>query len=173
MKTRVTALFALAACFAGGTVAWADKPEQKLFDPIEVTGEILLDCGDFLVKADYRVEGFVRFYYRKDGSLSRLFMHLNLPYSIYYNADHPSYWLPGKAEGQRSWDDFDETGNWIGQTRTGATIRVIAPGYGPVFIDVGRWVYDATLDEFTFMAGKHDWFGEQVQSDAICAALRP
>ena len=164
------------AAMTCSVATWADRSTQSPISE-QVTGQWVTDCGDFLVLEDYRIEGFQRSYFREDGSLSRVFGHVSYPDSVFYNAADPSYWVPGKPTTNSNWVYFDESGNPISQARMGASLRIILPGYGPVYVDVGRWVFDTTLGEFVFMAGQHDHFegllqGQQ-ETDALCAALRP
>jgi hypothetical protein len=168
MKTRMVALGALAMMC--GVTAWAGKPETYPYGPRQVIGEEVANCGDFLVLTDYSIEGFARFYLNKDGSF-RLLLNLVAPESIYYNSEDPSYWLPGTAENISQWYYFNANDEAIYWVTTGAPFRVILPGYGPVFMNVGRVKLDIATQEFTFIAGQFDNLNGNL--DAICAALRP
>ena len=170
MKTKIIALSALAMLC--GAAAWAGKPEQFPFGPFPVTGEEVTDCGDFHVLMDYTFAGVNRFYFNPDGSLNRLLITAVVPESIYYNSNEPSYRrLPGTAEHLQQWYHFDEDETLIDMVATGAPSRVILPGYGPVFMGVGRVKFDFVTGEIEFMAGQFDQFTGN--NDAICAALRP
>ena len=156
---------------ACASAAWADKPEQYPMESFQVTGELVGDCGDFLVLSDYRVEETERRYFNSDGTLNRIMFDMEFPDGIYYNSNDPSYWLPGKAEHRQVWYHFKD-GVAYDAVVVGPTYRVVAPGYGVVLIDTGRFVFDLTLGEITFSAGPHDVIISG-DFDAICAALRP
>jgi len=152
-----------------GVAAWADKPEQYPIEPTQITGEFLADCGDFLVLTDYRLEGFGRNYFNEDGSPNRIFLRFDAVDSIYYNSEDPSYWVAGSGEHAQFWIHFKD-GEPINQVATGPSYKVTVPGYGAVFMAVGRVHFDYTTGEVTFQAGQADILGN---FDAICAALRP
>ena len=165
-----TALVCGIAAILCGAAAWADRPEQIPFEPIQVTGELLTDCGDFLVLVDYRLEGFERRYLNSDGSLNKILFEYRFPDSIYYNSNDPSYWLPGIGERNRQWWRFKDGVPTVA-LGTGAPIRVVAPGFGRVLFQLGVWKYDFTVGDFVFEAGPRDLGDGDI--DAFCAALRP
>ena len=153
-----------------GAAAWAGKPEQFPFGPFFNTQEEVTDCGDFRVLTDYTVVGYNRSYLNKDGSLDRQFTNVDFLDSIYYNSNRPSYWLPGTAEHAQQWLHFDEDGTAIDVVFSGSPTRVILPGYGSVFMGVGRIKFDLVTGEVTF-TGRFDQLTGN--NDALCAALRP
>jgi hypothetical protein len=166
MKTVMMALGALAITCS--VAAWAGKPERI---PIAggATGELVTDCGDFELLTDYQAEGYVLNYFNRDGSLDKVFVNVDFVGGIYYNADDPSYWLPGVAEHAQRWYYMKDGGmQWV---EIGSPFRVILPGHGPVLMGVGRLVHDLTTGAITFMAGRWDPYVGNF--DAICAALRP
>jgi hypothetical protein len=153
-----------------GTAAWADRPEQALFEPIQVTGEVVIDCDDFLVLYDGRLEGFERHYLNSDGSLNKILYETRWRDGVYCNSNDPSYWLPGISERNRQWWHFKDGVPTVA-TGTGAPIRVVAPGYGRVAFQLGVWKFDFALGDFVFEAGPRDLADGDI--DALCAALRP
>jgi len=158
------------------SAAWADKPEQFPMSYSEY-GNPLFDCGDFLILQDVRVEGYQRHYFNNDGSLNRILYHVAFRDSVYYNSNDPSYWLPGTAEHQSQWLYF-ENGVPVSYSPNGPLARVILPGYGPVALMTGTWVYDITLGEMVFMPNprtREVWDGLAYggELEAFCAALRP
>jgi hypothetical protein len=53
-------------------------------------------------------------------------------------------------------------------TQNGSIFRIVVPGSGPIFLDVGKFVID--FDEgLTLLAGNHDLFDEDFSE--ICAYL--
>jgi hypothetical protein len=168
MKTRVMALSALAMLC--GAAAWADKPERTPFGPFFNSAEEVTDCGDFRVLTDYTVSGYNRLYLNKDGSLDRIFTSVDFIDGIYYNSNDPSYWLPGTAEHAQQWLEFDDDETLIDIVFSGSPTRVIVPGYGSVFMGVGRIKFDVVNGEVSF-TGQFDQLTGN--NEAICAALRP
>jgi len=150
--------------------AWGDKPEQVPFGPFFNTQEEVTDCGDFRVLTDYTVIGHNRLYLNKDGSLDRIFTNVDFVDAIYYNSNDPSYWLPGTAEHAQQWLHFDDDETLIDMIVTGSPTRVILPGYGSVFMGVGRIKFDLVTGEVTFTGRLDQLTGN---NDALCAALRP
>jgi hypothetical protein len=63
---------------------------------------------------------------------------------------------------------FNESGELTAVV--GLFVKVIIPGEGPIFHDVGRVEFDPDWN-LTLSAGRHDyWDGN---GDALCAALEP
>ncbi|MFN2201970.1 MAG: hypothetical protein ACK2UO_12235 [Caldilineaceae bacterium] len=156
------------AAMTCSVAAWADKPVEY---PISYSAYAnpLFECGDFQILFDTRVEGYERHYFNNDGSLNRILYHVAFRDTVYYNSNDPTYWLPGTAEHQQQWLYF-ENGVPVLYSPAGPIVRVILPGYGPVALWTGTWVYDITLGELVFNSHPRNFTFE---SDAFCAALRP
>lgn len=172
---RIVSLFAIAAMMCG-TTAWAAPPDKEYIVRERLTNEFLTDCGDFEVRMDYWWEGYERSYFNRDGSLNRIFMKYDFPGGIYYNASNPSYWLAGTAEHSQSWIHFKD-GEPVDLVSVGPDAKITVPGYGVVFINTGRFIWDFSEQTLTFVAGPLDWTRSWTADggdfDALCAALRP
>jgi hypothetical protein len=160
------------AAMTCSVAAWADKPIEYPIS-FQVTGAPLTDCGDFLILQDYRVEGYERQYFNKDGSLNKIFRNLAFPDGVYYNANDPSYWLPGHGEQSQIWFHFDENGDLINYVYAGVELKVTVPGYGVVITQAGHmvWEFNGAAWEPKLLAGRLDY--ARGEFDAFCAALRP
>jgi len=55
-----------------------------------------------------------------------------------------------------------------GITENGSTFKIIVPGAGAVFLDVGKFIIDFE-NGLEFLAGRHDFFDGDVA--ALCAVL--
>lgn len=166
---KPTILICAMAAMMFSALAWASKPQTF---PIEdqIVGEVVADCGDFLLLGDYRVEGYVRIYFNRDGSINREFYNLDFPDSIYYNEDYPGEWLAGTSEHKQGWIYYED-GAPIEGAEAGPAFKVTVPGYGVVLLSTGRFIFDFSIGEFTFVAGPH--YFDEGAFDAICAVLRP
>ena len=169
MKTIVSMCAIAAMTFS--VAAWADKPEQTPMSWTEV-GSPAFDCGDFFILYDLRLDGYERDYFNSDGSISRILFHFAFRDTVYYNSNDPSYWLAGTAEHQNQWVYFKD-GAPVLYAPVGPILRVIVPGYGPVAMATGRWIYDIATQELVFNSNPHNGEFHYGDMDAFCAALRP
>ena len=69
-----------------------------------------------------------------------------------------------------------EDGNLVFISTAGPVVRVNVPGYGPVFIETGRWVGDP-LSTTLFNSGHNDYHdlfnnGDATAAEAFCNALK-
>ena len=144
--------------------ALAGKPDFYAYDDA-YTIEIV-DCGDFSVMDDILEFGDIKDFYDKDGNFVRTQIYLTGFDDLYRDDDPGGVRLSGKANisGRVSYnEDGDEL--W---TQSGKAVAIMVPGYGPIFLDAGRLVYNVDDGwDLIFSAGKrHDWnFGE---FEALC-----
>lgn len=144
--------------------AQAAKPDSYTLEYGGV-GEIV-DCGDFSVMDDAWVIEQVKDFYDKDGNFIRSQSNFTAFDDLYRFDDPEGTHLTGTAH-LNGRITFDENGDML-WTQTGIAVAIIVPGYGPVFLDVGRLVFNMDNDwELIFSAGKHhDWnFGD---FEALC-----
>ena len=173
---RIIAAFAI-AMMVWGSAAWADKPfDYPPRDNEIYVGVPTVDCGDFWILNDFNASVYQRAYFNNDGSINRMFWRVYWRDSVYYNSNDPSYWLPGISEHQQQWLYFED-GAPVRYSPNGPAGHVNLPGYGPVILYTGTWIYDLTLGEVDFIANPHtaSWLnGDNAEEmDAFCAALRP
>jgi hypothetical protein len=126
----------------------------------------IVDCGDFSVWDDAWVVENVKDFYDKDGNFIRSDMAITGYDDLYRFDDVEGVHLTGTAHimGRVS---FDGNGDML-WTQSGLAVAIIVPGYGPIFLDAGRLVFN--MDDgwdLIFSAGKnHDWnFGDV---EALC-----
>jgi len=144
--------------------AQANKPD---FDTYEDAYTIeIVDCGDFSVMDDVLEFGDIKIFYDKDGDFVRAQMIITAFDDLYRDDDPEGVRLSGKAH-ISGLVSFDENGDEL-WTQQGKAVAIMVPGYGSLFMDVGRLVYNVH-DGWTliFSAGRqHDWnFGD---FEALC-----
>jgi len=144
-------------------VAQSDQPEVWT-DEIEDHFE-LVDCGDFQIWDDALIIMNGKDFYDRDGNYIRSqIMFLGFD-DLYSTADPDGIHLTGTAHLNVRLT-FDKNGDplWVQQ---GIAVAIVVPGYGPVFMDVGRLVWNDATGDLVFSAGRHhDWnFGE---FEALC-----
>ena len=144
---------------------------SRSFIRTETAFPIGIDCGAFQVLENGLFEVSARWIYDQDGNLVEIFRHINQPLAgdanIWYNP------LNGKSVAQvgdvNVVTDFETPGNVLSgiTTQTGLGGKVVVPGAGVIFIDVGRIVIaaDTILEE----AGPHMFFDGDFGS--VCAFL--
>ena len=141
----------------------ATKPDTYTFefpDLIEVA-----DCGEFRVMDNaWVVLEFKDFYDKKDNYI-RTQIHATGFDDLYSDADPEGIHLTGTAHTNFRYffNDSDE----LLLSQAGLAVGIMVPGYGPLFLDAGRLVWNEDTGDLIFSAGNnHDWnFGEY---DALC-----
>ncbi len=144
--------------------ALADKPD---FDTYEDAYTIeIVDCGDFSVMDDVLEFGDIKTFYDKDGNFVRSQIIITAFDDVYRDTDPEGIHLSGKAH-ISGLVSFDENGDEL-WTQSGKAVAIMVPGYGSLFMDAGRLVYNVDDGwDLIFSAGRqHDWnFGD---FDALC-----
>ena len=157
-------LFILLAMLLVASPAGATKPETDTFAYWSFAE--IADCGDFSVMDEAWVIEDVKVFYDKGGNFVRSHMKFTAFDDLYRDDDPDGIHLTGTAH-LNARVSLDENGDAL-WTQQGIAIAIVVPGYGPLFLDVGRLVFNMDNDwELIFSAGKHhDWnFGE---FDALC-----
>jgi hypothetical protein len=166
-RRTVTAVITMVALLAitgiPASVAWAHPPEKET---LEFSWDLpFWECDGFTVyeKADIRLVTMK--FYDRDGNPTRRVEHWSLDGGLYRYPDETSFlsYVPAHEKGI-----FNESGELTAVV--GLFVKVIIPGEGPIFHDVGRVEFDPDWN-LTLSAGRHDyWDGN---GDALCAALEP
>ena len=151
-------------------VAWANPKETVPID-YPVVGFDAGNCGDFIVKADFHVYGYLRIYLNQDGSIDKVFYNEDYLNGIYYNENYPNEWLAGTTEHVQQWEHY-ENGEMDRFVISGPEYKVIVPGYGAVLLSVGHVIWEAPDWNLSFTAGP-SIYADDDALDAICAMLRP
>ena len=145
-------------------VAQAGKPDtyhDEFWDYIEI-----VDCGDFSIMDDNFIMLDGKIFFDKDGNFIREQMHFRGFDDLYRDDDPEGTHLTGTAH-LNVRISFDTNGDAL-WTQQGLAVAIIVPGYGPLFLDAGKLVFNMDNEwEIIFSAGKHhDWnFGD---FDALC-----
>ena len=156
-------LVLLLALLLTAAMAQAAPPERwtdEVADHFE-----LVDCGDFQIWDDALIFLDGKDFFDRDGNYVRSQIKF-LAFDDLYNKDDPDgTHLTGTAHLNVRLI-FDKTGDplWVQQ---GIAIAIVVPGYGPVFMDVGRLIWNDATGDLVFSAGRHhDWnFGD---FEALC-----
>lgn len=157
-------LFIILALLLLAIPAQAGKPVSNTYEYwafSEVT-----DCGDFRVMDDAWVIEDVKDFFDKNGNLIRSQIHFTAFDDLYRDDDPDGIHLTGTAH-LNARVSFDTNGDAL-WTQQGLAVAIIVPGYGPLFLDAGKLVFNMDNDwELIFSAGKHhDWnFGD---FEALC-----
>ena len=159
-KISILALAVTAMLLLGATNAWANAPTQEDFF---IVWDTYLGTCDATLQLCERGEGDVRFtiFYSDDGEPKRYTDKYKLFGAVYEcgNPDNALEWLPSSY--RWSYDVVADE-----DVFTGLFGMVTVPGYGPVFMDVGRIVVDFDTGEIAFEASEHDWWNGDV--DGLC-----
>ena len=167
-KSVVGLLCAVALSVA--SVAYAVPPVRQTVGPNTVVGQPIGNCGDFVILADYTVYLDWTIFFNDEGvpirATRKAFVENGS--AIVYNSVYPSYWLAG-GPGERELSTFDLVN--ATETITGPSWKVTVPGYGNVFLNAGRIVFQANPFAVLFYAGQMDYYAQDIE--ALCFALRP
>jgi hypothetical protein len=143
--------------------AHATKPDANTIefsDLVEVA-----DCGDFMVMDDAWIIMESKDFYGTNGDYIRTQLKLTGFDDLYSDADPEGIHLTGTAHLNVRLT-FDKNGDplWVQQ---GLAVAIVVPGYGPLFFDAGKLIWNDATGELVFSAGRqHDWnFGD---FEALC-----
>jgi hypothetical protein len=155
-------VLALLLAFMPITVALADGP--IISGPTHYEGaDVLADCGSFQVLDVYETEELDRIYLDQEGNLVKAIVG-------YWGTDTFTNSVTGKAYTMdfhnTSIIDFSTTPRT--NALTGVVYRLVVPGAGAVFLDVGRIVFERGVG-IVFQAGPHQLFDGDF--DALCAVM--
>lgn len=122
---------------------------------------MVADCGTFEVWDEYELfwSGYVHF--DREGNPVRIVQHV-------WGSDRLYNSVTGK-----SFSGTINSGEIVdlveGQAiQSGTIFRIVVPGSGAVFLDVGRYVFDFE-DGLVFLKGRHQFF--EGDFEGLCAAL--
>jgi hypothetical protein len=144
------------------SVAFADGPVVE--GPFHEEGtEILADCGSFQVLVVYELNWIERRFFDQEGNRLKLVEQV-------WGTDTFTNSVTGKAYPMDFHNNtiVDFTTTPPQAANMGILFRLIVPGAGAVFLDVGRIVLDRQGHVY-FQAGPHQFFEGDL--DALCAAM--
>jgi len=141
-------------------VAYADKPTRS---ELSTTAVFPISCTGFDINLKYFVEFRFTFFYDKDGVLRTLHQYARGDVEI-SREGFPEKTLYGRR-GDNQIIEFPD-GNVTGGVINGGLVKIVLPGYGPLYFEAGHVEYDSNID-ITSVAGIHNRVLEE--TDAICA----
>lgn len=142
--------------------ATADGPVVDVFEFV-VDGEVMANCGDFLIIADGRGKNRITTYYDRAGNPVRGLFQGRYNGTM-TNSVTGAVLLDAPSVANISYDFATGV-----QTNIGAFFTVTLPGHGAILIDAGRIAFDGTGDPI-FIAGPHRPSDETIT--ILCDALR-
>ena len=159
--------------------AWAGPPAHAKGTPptktywLDVYGEAteytfpFVDCGAFPTELTVQLSGFWITHTGHPKRDTWEFYHSAVPSRIANALDDSIYveGVPG-AGIQRHWLEGGFQGDAI---ETGVKLMVTLPGYGVIYRDVGRIVYEWATGTVKFLAGQ--WDSQSGDFQALCNAL--
>lgn len=157
----------LAALPIAGASMLGLAPSASASRPIETSGShsgdepIGVDCGTFEVWDDFEFSWSGREFYDNEGNLVRVIEHIRGVDRLYNPVNGKS--VSGSFNNTEIVDPVE------GEASVhGSIFRIVLPGLGAVFLDVGRFTinFETGLE---FLAGRHDFFDGDTA--ALCAAL--
>ena len=168
MKQVYLVVKAFAVLLLVTSTAWAMRPIAGTdlidFDGCDPEVFPIYDCGnDFYLCEEAIIDINWKLFFDKDGNENRYWETQKLVGSI-YELGNPNNFVPYTPLSLTYKFDF-LTGDEI---VTGVWALITVPGYGQIFKDVGRTVFDFD-GNITFEAGEHECFN--AEWDAVCAHL--
>jgi hypothetical protein len=155
-------VLALSVFVTSFTAASADAPVME--GPFVETGALLVaDCGDFQVIDYYVLNSTVKYFFDEDGNLLNLMVHLWGTDTLTNSVTGVSYEM---SFANNNFVDF--TLSPPQGTTAGNAVRLVIPGAGAVFLEVGRIVLDQSGHVY-FQAGQHQFW--DADFEALCAAM--
>jgi hypothetical protein len=144
------------------SVASADGPVIE--GPIHLEGtDVLVDCGSFQVLDVYEQTEIFRLFYDQEGNLVKIV-------SQNWGTDTFTNSVTGKAYPMSFHNNLlvDYSQSPRRSAIVGVIYRLVVPGAGEVFLDVGRIVFERGVG-IVFQAGPHQLFDGDFE--ALCAAM--
>ena len=147
-------------CFTLFAPAFATTPEF-IYESVDVTGEFGVCDGDGFSVIEH-VEGFIKtsIQYDQDGNFKMRISRYALRHTFSNSETGASFSSPDVGV------DIEVPANLA---VIGIVTRIVVPGVGPVFSNIGRVVYDSETFDVVFEAGKHD--NEDDLLPVLCSAL--
>jgi hypothetical protein len=163
--SRTRALLAMVPIFGATMLGLA--PSASADRSAEISGTefgdepIGVDCGTFEVWDDFELNWRGQEFYDDDGNVVRVVEHI-------WGVDR--LYNPESGASVSGTFSNSETVDLVnGQiTENGSIFRIVLPGAGAVFLDVGKFVLRFG-EGVVFLAGRHDFF--EGDTEALCAAL--
>lgn len=169
MKCRSIAALAV-VMLSVGSIAFAQRVVPYSYR-LSDTGVFLTTCGDFDVLYD-DVEFIHGVWVYDQGGLRkmRVLIVSTVGQTTYYNSTDPQKFVmggPGEVQTARTLFDNGVRTQFAGG---GDLFRIVLPGYGPIYLESGHFVYDFVSGEFVFASGPNQF----VEGDAaaLCEYLR-
>jgi len=165
MRTRIiisSLVLVLLLAFMPFYAASADGPVIE--GPLHFEGtDVLVDCGSFQVLDVYEQTEIFRWFYDQEGNLVQV-VGQNWGTDTFTNS------VTGKAYPMSFHNNifFDYSPAPRRTANIGVIYRLIVPGAGAVFLDVGRLVFQRGSG-LIFQAGPHQLFDGDFES--LCAAM--
>jgi len=172
---RISRLLVVAAICAtvGGAVFAAGNGRTEVIKniPDNVVGLAIGTCDGFDILSDWSALQQLTLHYDKDGNLVREGFHYRLlGQSRYYNSTDPSVGVLG-GPGEVNPGSFDFVNNTL--VSSGDSWKIKLPGYGTIFHETGRTVFDMSTSPWTIVRDTgHNQFNDQ-DFAALCEALTP
>jgi hypothetical protein len=181
VRHRIAVAVAIAVLFAG-VVTFAQEQGRTIRE--NWTGGwsgVLTSCpdgagGTFDVWNDYTATYRRTTIYDKGGQIKQQVLKFRVTSDLFYNVNDPSKYLMGKPGENEEGRLVYEGGNFVLESAAGPAVKVIIPGYGPVFMETGRWVGDPMYTTL-FNSGHNDFHdlindGDPAAAEAFCNALK-
>jgi len=90
-------------------------------------------------------------------------------HSTYYNSSDPDKFVlggPGEVETDHT---IYENGVPVMTLSSGTIFKIILPGYGPIFLETGRVIYDFETGQYAPNSGHNQWVDQDLA--ALCSVL--
>jgi hypothetical protein len=162
MRLRTTATgLALTGLTLFGGVNIASSAVPAEVSESESGTTFVTDCGTFDVLDTFQLSASGRLFFDRGGNPIRIVEHV---------------WGSDRLSNSNTGTSLTGTIN-SGEivdlvegkaTQNGAVFRIVAPGAGALFVDVGRFVFDFS-DGLVFLKGQHQFFDSDFE--ALCTAL--
>jgi hypothetical protein len=151
-------LATFAPAFAGAPFIWTAHFEDK--------NAYVGTCDGFRILESYVTDWTVFDYYDSEGNLDRQVGHVKAS-GMFYNSKNPENFI---IYNTNSYKHIYEGGYKKGESDTivGTYYKLTLPGYGDIFMEVGR-ITISRHGDILFTAGQSNFFDSDLQ--ALCAYL--
>jgi len=152
--------------FAFIPVANAAKPLMYPYD-IGWAGEVA--CDGFAVADEGSIHFEATVFFDNDGNWIRTQEHAEV-FQEFYRVDDPDgehLTSTGNVNNRIEWNETYDDQTFT-QSGLVMNLNVNIPGYGPVFLEVGRIVFSGDWSEMYFMSGSPHVLNDGTFEDALC-----
>jgi hypothetical protein len=168
MKQRSVVVAVILLLMSSVAFSQDNRRTEKFSIPVTVTASLVGQCGNFDVLSDWVALLSGTVLYDKSGVAVQTIQHYRLiGESIYYNSANPAKAVNG-GPAEHELDKIDVTTGIV--YVSGLSFKIRVPGYGLIFAETGRYIFDENTGQVLFNSGHNQFLDQDLA--ALCNYLK-